>query len=319
MIRVVYGGGAQAVSHVPRDVTGRAVVVASATYEILDLRYPVDSADRTIVASTAATVDAVSTTISAAAGPTTADPRKITVASATGITRNTPYLLATATTGASEVVQVEQVTSTVVLVREPIASAFASASTFKGLAVSGTFPSVTANDEDLFELGGGPYLVRWTYTAAGVAITREDVAFVVRALESCPATAAEVRERYPEIGAGQVGGQSHLAQYLGAAWRALQVDLLSRGLELQDIKSELATDAVCAGAAAKLYRWTAIGAGENGDRYSDLADRTEARYREILDALSRGLDKPGTVRIDRNDATAPAGSSRGYSRRFAPR
>lgn len=317
--RLVYGGGAQTIRHIPRTSTGLAVVVGSATYSIVDLRRSTDASDRTVQASTAATLDSVNTTISAAAGPQTADPRKITVASATGITAGRRYLLTHATTGQSQPVRVQAVTGSVLLLAEPVAAAYASSATFKGLEISGTFPSATANDETLFDNGGGPYLVAWTYSAGGATLTHEEIIFVERSASLCPATEADLRERYPEIGPSTVGGQANVAAFLHAGWLALRSDLLSRGIDLGDLKPALVVEAVCAGTASRVARFSSTAAADRIDEWADLADRFEARYRDMLAAMSRGRDRPGTVEISREDATASPGSSVAVRPRFLPR
>lgn len=317
--RLIYGGGAQTILHTPRTSTGLAVVVGSATYSIVDLRRSRDAADRVIQASTAATLDTVNTTISAAAGPQTADPRKLTVASATGITAGRRYLLTHATTGLSQPVRVQAVTGSVLLLAEPVAASYASSATFKGLEISGTFPSATADDAVLFDNGGGPYLVAWTYTAGGSSLTYEEVLFVERAASLCPATEADVRERFPEIGPATVGGQAQLSSFLHAGWLAARADLLSRGIDVGDLKPALLVEAVCVGTAARVARYSSTAAADRQEEWADLADRFDSRYKDMLAAMSRGRDRPGTVEISREDATASPGSSAEVRRRFLPR
>ena len=100
--RIAFEGGEQSVRSVPLR-EGRAVAVASADFAILDLRYSADTAEH-VLSSGAATVDSVSTTLAAAAGRNTADPRALSVASATGIVAGRRYLLASG--GRSELVKV---------------------------------------------------------------------------------------------------------------------------------------------------------------------------------------------------------------------
>lgn len=317
--RLVYGAGAQTIRHTPRTSSGLASVVASATYSIADLRRSIGASDRVIQASTAATIDSVSTTIAAAAGPNTADPRKVTVTSATGIAAGGLYLLTHASTGFSEPVRVQAVTGAVLLLAAPVTASYAIGATFKGLAISGTFPSATANDEALFENGGGPYVIAWTYTAGGAAVTYEEIAFVERSATRCPATEEDVRVRYPEIGVGSVGGGASLSTFLRAAWLAVLADLTGRGVDAHDLKSPLLVDLVSATTAARVARWSSTAAGDRVEEWADLADRMEARARDLLSAITRGRDRPGTVAINREDATAPPGSSTTVRRRFLER
>lgn len=317
--RVVYGGGAQPIRHTPRTVGGQAVAVASANYEIVDLRHAVTSAERVVQASAAATLDAVNTTITATAGAQTADPRRLTVASATGITVGRRYLLTHATTGRSEPVRVSSVTGLVLLLAEPVAASYASGATFRGLEIAGTFPALAADDSSAFDNGGGPYLVGWTYAAGGATVTHEEVIFVERSASRCPATEADVRERYPEIGPSAVGGAANVPAFLHAAWLAVRADLVSRGIDGEDHKPALLVDVVCAVTAARIARYSSTAASDRTEEWADLADRLDARARDLLNAISRGVDRPGTVRVDRETATAPPGQSLGLQRRFLAR
>ena len=146
--RVYFNKGAQALTTIPHTA-GSPVRVASATYEIIDTRYGVDSDEHVVVAAgTAATVDATSTTLTARAGRGAADRRALTLTSTAGVTSGRTYLV-TSPSGAAELARVEDVVSgTVLRTASELRGDYAAGSTFKGIEVAGVFPADPAADED---------------------------------------------------------------------------------------------------------------------------------------------------------------------------
>lgn len=163
MTTILYGQGAQTIRTVPIDASGFPRV-ATATYSIVDLREGESVTRRTVVASTSATASTVSTTIAAAAGPSTANPRALTLTSATGVRVGGVYLLRDTSGAVEEAVTIASLVSTAAETTRPISRAFASGAAFVGLELSGTFPSDVAGDESRLENGGGPFQVTWIYT-----------------------------------------------------------------------------------------------------------------------------------------------------------
>lgn len=161
---ILYSQGAQTVRSVPVDATGSVRVLGSATYSIVDLREPEDGSRREVVASTAATVSAVSTTITAAAGPSSANSRRLALTSATGVRLGGTYLLRDTTSGIEEAITVVRVNGLEVETTRAVMREFASGSAFLGVELEGTFPSDVAGDELRLENGGGPFQVTWVYT-----------------------------------------------------------------------------------------------------------------------------------------------------------
>lgn len=159
---VIFNQGAQTVKSVPFE-DGRPVVVASATYKIVDLRKSDEDSDRDVVASTAASVDSYSGTTQAIAGAGAADPTRIDLDDVTGLAVGSRYLLTAA--GDQQLVELRSVDSgnNYAYTTAPITDQFASGATLSGIEVSGTFPSAEAADELRLEAGGGPYAVDWSF------------------------------------------------------------------------------------------------------------------------------------------------------------
>lgn len=168
--RILLGQGDQTIRYVPIDALGRPTRVSSATYTIVDLTEGTTSANRTVVASTAATVDGVSTTLSAAAGRTASNSRLLTVASTSSIVSGHSYLLATADgDGHRELVTAERVATGAVHALRDIQGIYASSDTLRGIEIAATFPSSVANDEDLAIRDHRDYQVVWSFEIGGRA------------------------------------------------------------------------------------------------------------------------------------------------------
>jgi len=316
---ILLGGGTQTIAHLPRSAGGGVVVLSSATVQIERLWLSTTDADRLLVSPTAATLDTVSTTTTAAAGPQTADARAVTLTSTTGIVAGRSYLL-TDPTGRRELAEVEAVISGGVRLAAPLAGPFASASTFRGVMLFGSFPGVEADDEEKHDNGGGPYLVSWSYTIDGAALTRQAVVYVRRGMAHCPATELDVTAADPSLGAGVLGGQIEVRRVLAAAWSDVRADLLARGLEPANFFNvELLRLLVARVAVGKIYRAAEISGGDVGDRFGEAAARWEARAKELLDNLTRGMSKPGTVHVKETTETAPQGPSRVVMNRMSRR
>lgn len=176
MIR--YGQGGQTIRWVPVDEQGIPRRVTSATYSIVDLREAEDTSRRTVVASTAATASSVSTTITAAAGPSTANPRLVSLSSVSGIRTGGVYQLQHPSAAVDETITAARVNATALQLQttRSITRAFPNGSALVGLELEATFPADVANDETRLDLGGGPFCVVWVYTIGEQPyITPQDV------------------------------------------------------------------------------------------------------------------------------------------------
>lgn len=173
--RVIYNGGAQTLSTLAVDSLGQVAVPSAATYSIVDLRLDEDDSNRTIQASTAATVDSASTTTDAAAGSDSADMHAISVADSTGFSAGNTYVLSYL--GQIESFMCERVDSTndTIYARDALTKVWASGASVLGCQVLGTFPSAeAASDWDSeVDTRGGPYAVDWVFTGVAPSRRRE--------------------------------------------------------------------------------------------------------------------------------------------------
>lgn len=297
--RIAYGGGAQVVRSVPmRD--GRAVVVASADFEVLDLRYSDESAEH-VLASGSATVDSVSTTLAADAGKGTADPRSLTVASATGIVAGRRYVVKSG--GKESTVKVEAVSGTTLRLASALPSLFASGSSFLGVELVATVPSDVAADDDY--LGAAVLAVRWE--PSGLLPYQEQI-FVERVAPVAPLSPDGVLTLDPTL--ASYAGQAMTAEdALAMALEDFRVDLMLAGIDDTAIMGgALATSAVRYRAAYHLLKHSS---DESAVRRVEAYGK---RYDEIRAALAAGLDKPKVTHVDPQDDTAKARTVRGLFR-----
>lgn len=293
--RVYFDKGAQPIRTIlHRD--GRPVRVTAATYGIFDARFGDSSSDHVVVAEgTAATIDSVSTTLSAKAGRGATDRRTITVASTAGITAGRTYLLQ-APSGVVELVRIATVASgTALLAGAEIRGDFSAASTLKGVEVTATFPADEADDET--NLDGMPWIVVWSID--GFPPLRETI-HLERGEEALLASLDDLRELDPTLSVSG-GDRIDPALALARAHRDLRTDLLMAGASESDmLLGPIGRDAVT-------YRAAALCMLSNDDEVSkSKAEFYLDRYAKLIAAIKVGAEKPQVVALaqDSNAKTA---------------
>ncbi|WAS97210.1 hypothetical protein [Nannocystis punicea] len=280
---------------------GRPLVVASATYAILDTRRGADDPAHMLAAGPAA-VDSVSTTIVAAAGRSTTDPRVVTVASAVGIVAGRRYLLQHG--GRAELVRVEGVSGTTLRLVSAVVGSFAGGAAFLGCELSCSVPAdATGEDEYLTQHA---LVVRWE--PDGLAPFLEQV-FVERVAPAPLVSPDEVLQLDPTLTA-YAGEDMTVADAVRQAADDFGVDMLNAGVE---------DDRILAGpigrrAVLHLAAWHLIKHSTDPSAVS-RAERYHARYAELRNGLLQGLDKAKTTRLTA-DATREPPDARS---RFTPR
>jgi len=151
--------GEQPLVHVP------ATMPAAATFEIADMSLSSDSPLR-VLASGAATVDGLDElTVGSVAGPRAANPRRIPITGSDAEVGRV-YRLVSATDGTSQLVRVEAVSATSVLVTGPLSAEYPVGSQLLGAELRCAFPADAAARTELQER---VLRVRWTYDVGGVA------------------------------------------------------------------------------------------------------------------------------------------------------
>lgn len=289
--RLTYSGGAQVVrTHVLHD--GRPVVPASATYAVVDLRYDADDSGHT-VESGSATVDSVSTTISAAAGRGTANPRQLTVTSATGIVAGRRYLLTTG--GRPAVVQVVAVSGTTLLLSAPLSGYFPSSSTFVGLEIYATVSlTVCATDDYLDE--PNRLAIRWT--PSGYAPFLE--AIHLERLAPAPLVTVDDVLRLDSSLHSYLTDDTSLTDALAQAIEDFGIEMMCAGVD----DDEILAGPIGRSAIKHRCAWHVL-KGSSDPSAVTRAEKYEARWAHLVAELLQGWDKAKTARLTK-DATAEA-------------
>ena len=302
--RVRYGGGAQTLYHVPRDRHGRVLLPASATYSIVALWRHEDDDARTVQASTSATIDSTSTTLSASAGPAQANPRLLPVTSSTGFLPGHAYLLVQGEV--AELVECEAADTAQVLVKHELRNGYTTGATLRGIEVTGTFPSDAANDEEDLEAGGGPYGVIWSYTLASVPYYPLEEAWVVRYTTQALITTAELVKRWPMVPA-LCRGRFNPEDAIAAATDDFLAEVETSGRDPHGLRHSPTTKVCVADRALEyLRRW------QQTDESTAHADLLRQDYERKMANLLTGQTPERTAEVKQATDTASRGGSKEY-------
>lgn len=294
---VLYGQGAQTLKHVPVDRNGNHVVVNSPTYSIVDLREGKSSSERTIVSSTAATIDSFSTTTDTTVGRSYANPNSVSVSDVTGVVANRRYLISD--DEGSELFTVESVDSSnnTLYTSKSLQGDYTSGATVAAIEVEGTFPSSEANDEDnTVEDRGGPYQVIWSYSIDSVPHLVPELVWVTRYTYEPWITREELLRGHSQI--DQRASRESVSDAMIIASEEVEAEMLAGGLDPRQYRSSQV------GRVA--VRWLAlhyIFMGFHGDQDSDMASEYYDRYKDYMGKLL--ISGPERAQVVRDDTDQP--------------
>lgn len=286
--RLIFEGGAQVVRSVMTDARRRPVRVDACGFEVVDLRVNAGSTGH-VLTSGAATVDSVSTTLSAAAGRGAGgDVRAVTVASAAGVRVGGRYLLVDG--AKAEVVRVESISGTMLRLSSDLPYRFASGSSLLGLEVSCTIAAEVAADTAY--LAETLLAVRWSPTGGEVVL---EPVYLERQTPTTLATADELAAM--DRGLAAMAGPADLAAAIAEASADFDVDLLSAGVS----DTALVPGPIGKRAILALAAWHLLKTSTDPSAVS-RAERYHARYQELRNNLLVGADKAKTARLNENNA-----------------
>lgn len=288
--RVTFGGGAASLRTVPLR-EGRAAIVASANYAIVDMRYGADDSAHTL-ASGAATIDSVSTTLATAAGRGTSDPRALSVASAVGIAVGRRYLLTSG--GKSELVKVEGISGTTLRLAASLPLYFAAGATLKGVELVAPL-SVDVTGDDTY-LGEHVLAVRWS--PDGLLPWTESI--YLERVGPAPLLSPEaVLELDPTL-ASYAGDGNTVAAALRQAQDDFGVDMLAAGIEdTRILAGPIGRSAVLYRAAYHLIKHSSdTSAVARAEAYA-------ARYQELRAGILNGREKKKVAQTNEDGAKQP--------------
>jgi hypothetical protein len=307
-MNVYFNEGAQAVRHVPQDRLGRSTRVSSATFSLVDLRYG-EGSDARDLASGSATVGSVDTLLTAAAGPAQADPRRVPVTSVTGVIAGRRYLLFAADGRRESIVVVRVDTSgNIVYALHELQNDYGTTARLQDVEISASFPSGEAADEGSgLRNGAGPYQVTWEYTIGEALYLVPQTIWLSRTSVQPFITETDVLLAYPTL-ATRLRERATVADAILVATEDYCVALQSAGRDPADFRaSDIARVAVRAHALEYAFRWFGT------DRDDEAAERCHKQWLSLMDNLTVGQPKTGTVTVDRNTDTAEAGGDQRYA------
>ena len=304
--KVIYGLGNQTIKTVPLNDYGRPTAISSCTYRIVDLRKDEDDAERILVAAgTNATIDTTTTTTSAICGKGTPNTRKIPVQSIVGFVAGKAYLLQ-ATDGERELIIAENIGSNYITPKDEITRRYASGSTLKGIEVSGTFPTLIANDIDKVEDGeGGPFAIDWSWDLTPPS--RREIIWLVRQFDNFLCTSEEVfnlDSSFAAVSGNRVKVESAIRQ----SSMEIRAHIQAHGLSPEDFHgNDLLKLAV-------IYRtaWH-LSNQQKGDKNESRAAEFKEESQKYLDNLMIGKFPEKTVKTNLSNDTATGGGSKLYS------
>jgi hypothetical protein len=180
-----------------------------------------------------ASIDSVSTTLTASVSPQSTNPRQISLTSVSNIAIGKTYAV-TNSDGQKEFVEVTDIGTTYVKVRFPVRNSFVSTNTFQGrrisISVDSTWVADTNNISDSID-PNPRYRVRWVYVVGGVTYVHASYVDLVRYRGEYTVTAADVDARFP-------GWRDSLQTYdqedngrrlIAEAYRQVKLDLYKQG------------------------------------------------------------------------------------------
>jgi hypothetical protein len=234
---IVAGLAGQAVSY--RVIEGRP---SAASFQVF--RDTIDDVGEAELAGSAS-IDTVNTITTAAAGPSEADPHRLSVFSAAGFTAGRKYLVIGAQQ--REWVEVVEVQLGYVRARHPLKNSYATGATIVGTTITASIDvEWSGADEHLSDLTDPfpDYRIRWAYTvdgAAGVAWSYFDV---VRAVVRHQVDIADIAGRLPGFhDALPVDLRQDQGRLLiDSAWRAVRADFQSVSMDVAAVRDDEVLD-----------------------------------------------------------------------------
>lgn len=301
--QVIYGGGDQALRTVPINRHGRPTRVTTATYRIVDLRLGEDDPLR-LIDDGNASLDATSTTTTAACGLGTANARKVPLTSVVGFSQGRHYLIEH-TDGTRELFSVEAVGNSYVTPRNELARKFESGVTVRGIEVSCTFPALEAAKEESLQDQGGPYAVDWAWDLD--PSPKREIVFLVRRADGLLISEEELLGIDPTL--VTAGGTRGVTLTNAIRQAAMEVRALMQA-------SQIDPSVFHGSATAKLavgYRaaWHLL-RSRPGEENTARAQASKEESQKYLDNLLVGQPPVKSVKVDLSTDSAPAGSDKQY-------
>ena len=286
---IIAGAGAQDVEVYATDALGRVVKPTSATAAIVDLDFAEGDPARIVLASGAATVDALATTTTAETGQRTTDARRLPMTSAAGFVVGRFYVIGSA--GKLEAFEVDRISGLNVYARDELRATFATGATVTGCRVSVQFPAITANDAAQLEqrhLFGAD----WIFAGVTGPLYRRSLCRIERRAKAPRCTIADVIQIDPRLSSAS-HDSSRLESHVLQADDEITARLMHRGSQVAN------TDEGLVGRQAVAYRALELAYRTLGDEFETRADWAMSEAREWLKLMLGGHKPDDVVEVTR--------------------
>lgn len=276
---------------------------ASATWEVHDLTTTRGSSGY-VLASGAATVDTLARSPSAAAGPGTANPRRVAFDDTTGIEVGRPYLLEE--DGRSELVEVAGLSADAYIdLRHPLVGTYSEAAVLQGLRLTAALPDSIAATQRFVDFEE-PLRIVWTFADGSrwqqqLRVVREDNSDYDK-----PAVVAKVRTLFPNIHAALPRDVADpLGDLVDAMHQMVRADTLADGEAPEQLLHGDQGQWVLVWAALHHLAMQGVAPGSENtdlDRWTRHCEQQLARY---TGKTRIGLAGHRTAHIDRTSGSSP--------------
>lgn len=307
---ILYGEGDQTMVFVP------SILVQTASYIIEDTTQSVGNADR-LIASGTATLDALSTTVSAESGAGTASPARIFVASTANVTGTHRYVISHVDDGQQEKFTAEGIFSggtAYIETSSPLSRTYPTGSLVRGIRLTATFPAAEANDLTRLQLNE-PYRIKWSYNIGGQRVVDQELVQFKRASGldvQCDAVLKLIQENFTEY-TTKFSENFSLATRIRNAKDEVEQKLLGKGIQ---------PDTIMFGAQGKwlVYYWTlwSLAMATLGPANVDATfkDDTMSQFQEIFVNVTSARSGAETAQVDKVSDTTVTGQAMRYKSRF---
>lgn len=307
--RLIYNVTGQTMRHVPDAYQ------ASISWALQDLTLDVDNAARTLDSGTAA-VDTTTEVITAAAGPGTANPRLLTMASTTGFAVGTTYQIVSPA-GESELFECSGITTDAsILARLPLLSSYPVGSTIRGITCTTAAVLAAVVQDELRVQADEPMRVVWTYADGTrkqeqVRLVRENGSDLFIA-----AVSADLRDIFPDLDTRMsYAGRETLSPHIRTVIRQFRADALERGEAIEEwLTGEQGHWAVV---YRTLLHLAMLGNVPGNVDAREFKDYCKSEYTKRWTGLISGEGGREVLKIEPVSVTAPASDDTTYRRVIA--
>jgi hypothetical protein len=287
---IIAGAGAQTVEVYATDALGRRVKPTGATCRIVCLAEPesADDADRIVLATSAATVDSLSTTTTAICGLRSSNERLVPIAAGVPVVGR-QYVITGG--GVTEAFEVEHVDGLNIYARDDLRTRFASGATVTGMRVTASFPADWANDADELERRA-LFGVDWTFTGVTGPLSVRTFARIERRHRAPRATALDLMRLDPRLGDAS-RERSTLESHLQQADDEVSAHLAFTGRVLSDT-ADGAVGRMAVGYTALALAYRTLGEAYIGR--AEWAELSAQRWLKMLLGGQKADDRHETTR-----------------------